>query len=262
MNRTRVIDSVLVLALLASLSIALPLPADAHFTDSGTVYQPYGGIFNGYKIYLSPSSQTGNIGCNGVSEQTMARTAASHMTSGDYYLDVFDPTFVWRNLRGRGYMVRIGKSTVTNRIHTSNEWAANLHIPVHSNANSQPCNSTQAHLFGTLTCFSSYGSTNGEGLANHLAWVVGSEFFSPTGNQYSPGTTDIYSFNGSGHPCWNPSTGQLGELWNTNAKAAYLESEYHTWNTGTTWVFNSFKWAWRVGVGVDRFLNYPYPRPQ
>jgi hypothetical protein len=182
------------------------------------------------------------------------------MTSGDYYLDVYDPTFVWRNLRGRGYMVRIGKSSPTNNIHSSNEWAANLHIPVHSNARSLPCNNTQASNFGTLTCFRSYGASSGEGLANHLAWVVGVENFPPTGNQYSPGTTDTYSFNGSGFPCWNGF--QLAELWNTNAIAAYLESEYHSWNIGATWVFNSFKWAWRVGVGVDRFLNYPQPRPQ
>lgn len=59
----------LVAALVAGVQTA------AHATQTHYPANP-----NGYRIYLSPSSQTGNIGCDGYNEATFARRTAERMT--------------------------------------------------------------------------------------------------------------------------------------------------------------------------------------
>jgi hypothetical protein len=209
------------------------------------IYEPY-GTWNGYKVYLSPARHTdsGARGeCKGTSENTMAANAAAQAATGTYYNDVSNPSSSYRNLRARGYQVRIGDGTLRSAIDNSNAWGANIHIPLHSNADvSGQCTRTSSSQFGTLTIYYS-SSSRGLDLANKLRETLGSS---------SPGTSDSTCKN-PGDPC---TTINLGELRETKAVAAYVESDYHTWNTGVDWLIKP-NWWWRIGWGVDRHLGYP-----
>lgn len=214
---------------------------------SDLVYSPY-GTWNGKKVYLSPArhSDTGSRGeCKATSENDMAYNTSWHATNGSYYGDVYDPNSVWRNLRSRGYKVRIGRGTVSSAVSNSNAWGATLHIPIHSNADvANQCSRTDAGRFGTVVIYKSYGSTGGEGLSARLVERVG---------PVSRGTRDYTCHNSSS--CTKFSC--LAELCNTKAKAAYLEAEFHTWNRGVDFTRLGHWWAWRLGWAVDAFLGYP-----
>lgn len=214
-------------------------------TSADTIYNPY-GAWNGYKIYLSPARHTdtgSRAECGGNSENAMAATAANNATNGNYYNDLYDPSSSYRNLRSRGYQVRIGDGTLRSAIDNSNAWAANLHIPMHSNADvAGQCTRTDASRFGTVVIYRD-GSTNGQAFAGRLRDHVGAS---------SPGTRD-YACRNPGDPC---TTIDLGELRETRAVAGYLESDFHTWNTGINWL-KSASWPWRIGWAVDSHLGYP-----
>lgn len=236
-------------ALCASIATAvaavllLQTPASA----GDAIYEPY-GAWNGKKIYLSPArhSDTGSRGeCKGTSENEMAYNTAWHATNGNHYGGVWDPDSIWRNLRSRGYMVRIGRGTVSSAVSNSNAWGATLHIPIHSNADvANQCSRTDAGRFGTVVIYESTGPTAGEGLALKLSTRVGQE---------SPGTRD--------YACHVSSTCTrftcLAELCQTKATSAYLEAEFHTWNRGVDFVRAGDFWAWRIGWAVDVHLGYP-----
>lgn len=211
------------------------------------VYRPY-GTWNGAKIYLSPArhSDTGHRGeCRRQSENEMAFRTARRATNGRYYGDSYQPDSPWRNLRSRGYLVRIGTGSVSSAVRNSNAWGAHLHIPIHSNADvAGRCARTNAGRFGTVVIYKSYGSSGGQGLARAIGERVGPA---------SPGTRDYICHNSSSCTRFNC----LAELCNTRARAAYLEAEFHTWNRGVDFVRKSYWWAWRLGWAVDRFLGYP-----
>lgn len=213
------------------------------------LYDPY-GTWNGYKVYLSPArhGDTGGRGECAHDENTMAFYAAWDATNGDYYNDQYDPNSSYRNLRARGYKVRIGRGTVQSAIDNSNAWAADLHIPMHSNADvAGQCGRTDASRFGTVGIYWST-SSGGKALTDQLRHTVGA-----SSGYSSPGTNDYICYN-PGHPCTEIT---LGELKYTTAVAAYLESEFHTWTTGVNWLWDSPIWAWRVGWAVDAYLGYP-----
>lgn len=218
--------------------------AEAQQTD--LIYEPE-GTWNGYRIYLSPARHTdsGSRGeCGTLGENDLAYWVAWDATNGSYYNDVYNPTSPSRNLRARGYRVRIGRGTLQSAIDNSNLWGADLHIPIHSNADVfGQCSRTNAASFGTVVIYWS-SSTGGQALATQLRNYVGPS---------SPGTNDYICYN-PGHPC---TTITLGELRYTSAVAAYLETDFHTWTTGYNWVYNSPVWAWRIGAAVDSHLNYP-----
>lgn len=238
---------VLVVALLALAAGAL-LAASAQAQD--LIYDPY-GTWNGKKIYLSPArhSDSGSRGeCGGLDENTLAYYLAWDATNGNYYNDAYNSSSSYRNLRARGYRVRIGRGTLSSAISNSNAWGADLHIPLHSNADVySQCGRTNASRFGTVVIYW-HTSGGGPGLASDLLSTVG------TSSGYtSPGTNDYTCYN-PGHPC---TTITLGELRYTSAVAAYMESDFHTWNTGYNWLANSQVWAWRIGWGIDLHLGYP-----
>lgn len=218
--------------------------AEAQTTD--LIYEPY-GTWNNYRIYLSPARHTnsGSRGeCGTTGENDLGYYVAWDATNGEYFNDVYSPTSGSRNLRARGYRVRIGRGTLQSAIDNSNAWGADLHIPIHSNADvSGQCSRTTASRFGTVVIYYST-SSGGQALATQLRNTVGPS---------SPGTNDMTCYN-PGHPC---TTIDLGELRLTSAVAAYLETEFHTWTTGYNWIYNSPVWAWRIGWGVDEYLNYP-----
>jgi N-acetylmuramoyl-L-alanine amidase len=187
------------------------------------VYGPT-GTSNGYSIYLSPSSQTSNVGCNGYNEADGAWLAAVRAKD---------------SLVSRGYKVIIGTGTVSQRIASSNSLNVDAHIPMHSNAttNADCTNPRPASSYGTIG-FHASGSSVGSILAGELADAIGT---------YSPGTHDY------------KTTQSFDELTQTSAPAGYLEAEYHTWVSGTNWLGTSYKntYAGRVGLAVDRTFGYP-----
>jgi hypothetical protein len=235
----RLLGAVIAGAYLAGVAVfATPAAADEP-------YDPY-GAWNGVKIYLSPAthSDAGSRGeCKGRNENTMAYHMSWYATNGDYHRDVYSPTSEYRNLRARGYQTRIATGgTVSTAISNSNAWGANAHIPVHSNAQGGGCNVvTDPARNGTVVI---YLTTNGSRLSTNMKDSVGPS---------SPGTRDYTCHNND--PC--TSIKRLAELYDTNAVASYLESEYHTWDAGVDWLLKSYMYGWRIGNGVDLYFGYP-----
>lgn len=101
---------------------AMLLPGRGARADE--IYDPYNS-WNGYKVYLSPArhSDAGNRGeCGNNNENNMAYNSSWHATNGWHYNDVYNDTSAYRNLRARGYQVRIGTGTLQSAIDNSNAW--------------------------------------------------------------------------------------------------------------------------------------------
>ncbi len=60
---------------------------------------------------------------------------------------------------------------------------------------------------------------------------------------FSPGTNDAIKFR----------TG-LGELFMGSITSCYFESEFHSWNKGTTWLWDAPQWAWVPVAAIDDYL--------
>jgi hypothetical protein len=215
------------------------------------VYEPV-GAWNGKRVYLSPARHTdagsrgecgGSAGMGTLDENTAAYRFAYYAATGNY-VGTSTSTSTGRNLRTRGYRVRVGRGTLSSAISNSNSWGAHIHIPIHSNARSEACSNTSAGSHGTVVIYKSYGSSGGEGLAGKIRDKIG---------PVSPGTNDFTCHNSSS--CTSISC--LGELCQTVAKAAYLEREFHTWNKGAAWMENDQYNTWRLGSAIDEFLGYP-----
>lgn len=200
----------------ALLGAALVTPAAASQT-----YYP--GAWNGYKIYLSPSSQTGNIGCDGFNEATFAMNTA--------FRAVHEPG-VEAGFLSRGYQVRIGTGTVNQRIADSNSYAPRYHIALHSNATTG-CPGSRG---GTET-YNYHGNVSGSFLAQEILNFLGPR---------SPGTGDKRV----------PRT-DLAELYATTSTAVYLESAFHDFPPDEDWLRTYDYWAWLIAMCVDIRLGYP-----
>lgn len=209
------------------------------------------GPWNGRRIYLSPARHADSGGrgeCGHLGENDLAFSLAWNAANGDHYGDRYSPGSPWRNLRARGYRVRIGRGTASSAISGSNAWGADVHLPLHSNADvAGQCGRTDAARFGTVVIYW-HASAGGPGLAAEVRRAVGTG-----GGATSPGTADSTCPN-PGHPCTGIT---LGELRYTHAVAAYLEADFHTWSAGYAWLANSRVWGWRLGGAVDTFLGYP-----
>lgn len=237
-------------AALGVLTLTSLLPNAAHAEDD--TYSSI-GTWNGKRVYLSPArhSDAGNrgectttAGMYNLDENSAAYRFAYYAATGNYVGPEISNSS-GRNLRSRGYRVRVGRGTLNSAIANSNSWGAHAHIPIHSNAPSREgCSDTNASRHGTVVIYKSYGRNGGEGLAGFLRDTVGPA---------SPGTNDLTCHNSSS--C--TSIDCLGELCQTNAKAAYLEREFHTWNRGAKWMRTDEFNSWRVGWAVDQFFDYP-----
>ena len=225
---------------------AAAVVAGAGPAQADVTYDPTGGLdnWNGYRVYLSPATHpdSGGRGECDLEENLNGFLAANNSTNGNF-------NDQQSNLRDRGYKVRIGNGTYQTAVANSNSWGANLHIPLHSNARSGvPCaQASSAH--GT------WGIHQGNNMYDELfveelvSWV--GEHDGGVG-QRSPGTND--------RTCLTPNCtpyDTLHEIVATQAVSGYLEMEFHTWNTGATYLGNAYRWSWRIGAAVDSFLGYP-----
>lgn len=244
-------DAAVVVALVLPVAVVAPQQTNA---ASDLIYQPY-GRWNGKKIYLSPARHLepprARGECGNLSEDQLGFYTAWDATNGFYFNDRWAPRSPYRNLRARHYKVRIGRSTYVQAVANSNAWGATRHIVLHSNAHAfNDCGNTNASIFGTLGIYR-VGSVRGRDLTSKLTHTLGVASY--RGPRISPGTHDITCYN-PGQPC---TKDDLYELRATNAPAAYMEREYHTWQRGYNWLEQSPVWAWRIGWAVDWHLRWP-----
>jgi len=213
--------------ILLDVQVSVAHDSDNHPNDYS--YGPGAGNWNGWKIYLSPAHHwTGpKHGCGSyVEDDNMPLVAIAAAT--------FSPTpRANLSLVGRGYRVHVGRGDPDDNVDSSNAWAADRHIALHSNASgNEQCGGVGR---GTRVFYKS-GSAQGEELAMFLAEKVGDA---------SPGTPDY------------PATHTFYELLESDAKAAYLEAEFHDWTQGKNWLIDYEEWSWRIGYAVDEELGYP-----
>ncbi|MBO0607652.1 N-acetylmuramoyl-L-alanine amidase [Myceligenerans salitolerans] len=230
-NRRRTlarVGAVLLAAVVGVPAVAAPAAADVDYNPAG---------WNGKRVYLSQACHDGNDGvpggscitnhgCRDYSENSQSFATALHAING-----VRDDRL---NLLERGYRVRRGTGTLNQNVNSSNNYGADLHIPIHSNARSEKCGDTTGANHGTLMMYVS--AAGRECSDSFVRW------FGPG----SPGTNDVRSYRSN-----------LGELNNTNAVACYLEMEFHTWNKGRNWLLGEQDYSWRIGRSIDEYLGYP-----
>lgn len=249
LNNSRSCGKLMMLCLL----LLVGFSSNSVLAASDWTYQPLSDKWNNKKIYLSPAvhSDSGDRGeCDGeagwgsLDENFAALRFAFFAANGSYIGQTIRRDSPYRNLRARGYQVRIGRGTLNSAISNSNAWGATLHIPIHSNARPEDCSDERVERHGTHIIFQSYGETGGEGLAEQMLTTIGGA---------SPGTNDLTCHNSSGCTLFQC----LGELCRTVATSAYLEREFHSWNIGTRWMQTEEFHTWRLGWAIDRFLGYP-----
>ena len=147
----------------------------------------------GTKIYLSPSSQKDNAyAYGGTTEAEQCKKIAQYAE---------------KYLKANGYSVKRGgtNTTVSERIKESNNFGADVHIPIHTNAGGGD---------GTLVmCYSSCSD-------NKYVKNVYSEVA-----KLSPGKDDGIRVNNS-----------LSEITGTTAMCVYVECEFHDGKTLAKWI--------------------------
>lgn len=190
--------------------------------------------WNGQKVYLSrachgsngSSNCRENYGCASYQENFWSASWADKAAFGGSNVNATP-------LIDRGYAVRIGDGGLTNNVTNSNAWGATMHIPMHSNARATNCPTNDPAYGGTWML---YYTNNGRQLADQLLYTL----------EFGPGSNDklVYRSN-------------LGELTGPNAVAAYMETEFHTWQHGVTFLTDPWQHSWRVGYAVDRCRGYP-----
>lgn len=154
------------------------------------------------KIYLSPSCQINNVYASGnTNEQEQCNRIAE---------------FTKTALERCGFEVKKAPKgqAMAKSISESNNWSADLHIPIHTNAfNGQTLGGTLVMIYSNATENKKAGSA----ILNAVAPI-------------SPGSD--YSLR------VNPS---LAELNLTKAIAVYVECEFHDTKEGADWIINNVK---------------------
>ena len=172
------------------------------------------------KIYLSPSCQINNIYTSGnTNEQEQCNRIAE---------------FVKTTLERCGFEVKKTSKgqTMTKSINESNNWSADLHILIHTNAfNGQT-------LGGTLVMIYSNAAENkkaGSAILNAVAPI-------------SPGSDYSLRVNTS-----------LAELNSTKVIAVYVEREFHDTKEGADWIINNIKSLCEaIFKGVGNYYGVTY----
>lgn len=224
MNRSFVIGITIAILLVS----AMITPFDSLTTSveaGGTTYWPR--PWNGYKVYLSPAQHSPeNIGCDNYEESPNARAIASKVK--DY-------------LYARNYIVRIGNDDFVGNMSDSNDWGSTIHIPIHSNAGTWDCSSTNSANGGTWMMYRP-GDQNGSDLSRDLYYQMRSD---------SPGTNDRVGTDES------LAGKTLYELRAATMPAAYVEAAFHTYGHDENWLRDSRNVGDRIGLGIHAYFNYP-----
>lgn len=160
------------------------------------------------KVYLSPSSQKGNLYATGnTNESAVCKKIATAAETA---------------LKRNGYTVKRGSTdkTVSQRVKESNEWGADLHVPIHTNAGDGD---------GTLVmCFTS--STNNKYVKAIYAEVAA----------LSPGKDDGIKVRTN-----------LAEITGTKAVCVYLECEFHDNTDLARWIISH---TTEIGEAIARAI--------
>lgn len=131
-----------------------------------------------------------------------------------------------------GFEVKVAQDvSLSQKISMSNEWGADLHIPIHTNAYDGKVSGTR--MF--------YYSANGEG---YKACKAIFEVLSP----FTPGTSENCKQNQS-----------LAEMVNTKAPAVYIEVDFHDVPDVAKWIIeHTEEIGEKIAEGVCRHYNTAY----
>ncbi len=167
------------------------------------------------KIYLSPSNQNGN---------TYKTGNTNEMEQCNKIAD-----YAKKALERCGFSVKkaVKGQNMYTSINESNNWGADLHIPIHTNAyNGNVTGGTLVMLYNNTDS----NNKAGKALLNTIAPL-------------SPGKDYSLRYNTD-----------LAELNSTNAIAVYIEVEFHDTETGASWIINNVK---NIGEAIAKGVcNY------
>ncbi len=155
-----------------------------------------------YKIYLSPSNQSGNLYTTG---------STNEMVQCDKIAKAAEIA-----LKRSGFSVKVGKSgdTMANRCKESDAFEADIHLPIHTNAfDGKTTGGTLVMLYKSTTEHNKAGKA--------LLDAVGK--ISPGSDYALRYRTDLYELN------------------TPNAMSLYLEVEFHDTKQGSDWIRNNIK---------------------
>lgn len=184
---------------------------------------------NGQRIYLSRSCHdpdlgpncVTNVGCNNYSENARSQSAAVTLA---------------QTLVSRGCPVRVGNNGAMANVASSNAWNATMHFPLHSNAS------------GAGSCKQPPGLSTVRGtqpqyrgpLPRELAVIIRDNV-----GLYSPGDRDAIDFDNTNYENRVP-----------DAVPVYLETEYHDWERGVTYL-RSDSWIVSTITSIEQCRGYP-----
>ena len=162
------------------------------------------------RIYLSPSNQRNN---------TYATGGTNEMAQCDKIAKATETA-----LKRCGFEVKVGKSgdTMQNRCNESDNFKADIHMPIHTNAyNGKVTGGTR------IFCLNSNGRKACQAVLNELGKI-------------SPGTADSITY----------QTG-LYEINVPKALTVYVECEFHDTKTGADWIRNNTS---KIGEAICKGL--------
>ena len=172
------------------------------------------------RIYLSPSNQNNNSYATGGTNEMEQCDKIARATA--------------TALKRCGFEVKVGKSgdTMANRCRESDNFGADIHMPIHTNAYNRSVTG------GTrIFCYSS-ASENIEPCKAVLKTL----------GAISPGTADSVSVNSSLYECNTP-----------NAPTIYVEVEFHDTTTGSDWIRNNtVNIGEAITKGLCNYFGYTY----
>lgn len=181
------------------------------------------------KIYVSPSDQTENIYAAGNTNEAVQCQAIAKL--------------LCKALERCGFETKtdytLGGQAMNNRIAQSNEWGADLHVPIHTNA-------FNGQLKGTrLFCYDLVGEgfKASKAILSRLAPVV-------------PGDSD------------GVATANFAEIKRTNCPCAYVEAAFHDNKEQAQWIIDNKKQiAEAICQGVCDYFSVKYvpeaePKPE
>ena len=170
------------------------------------------------KIYLSPSNQYSNTYATGNTNEMAQCDKIANATA--------------TALKRCGFEVKVGKSgdTMQNRCVESDNFKADIHMPIHTNAyNGKVTGGTR------IFCLNSNGKKACDAVLKYLGAI-------------SPGTADSVKYH----------TG-LYEINVPNALTIYVECEFHDTATGSDWIRNNITAIGEaIAKGMCSYFGYTY----